>query len=191
MNFGDWTRVIGPALFGAVAGGLYGYVTVAMEKPLSAGTTGWTDSGKKLTLTGQVAAYGSLGPALLTLADHNAVSTERLRRVMLALEQLIGLQRRADQAASLVELMGDEAARDAQRQVTMGMDEADMNATAQRLRNVAIALLTDGFAEKDIPATAEGLPLDPTLGYAVMVVLRALEDLLFNINISTRKWRGG
>lgn len=191
MNAGDWSRVIGPALFGAVAGGLYGYVTVAMEKPLSAGTTGWTDSGRKLVLTAQVAAYGSLGPALLTLADHNAVSAPRLRRLMLAMEQLIGLQRRADHAAALVEQMGDEGARDAQRQVTLGMDEADMNAAAQRYRDVALSLMTDGFAERDVPTSAEGMPLDPALRYAVMVVLRAAEDLIFNIEIATRKWRGG
>jgi len=191
MNAGDWTRVLGPALFGAVAGGLYGYVTCAMEKPLSAGTTGWTDSGKKLVLTGRVAAYGSLGPALLTIADHNAVSTERLRRIMMAVEHLILLQQRADAAAAVVEEMGDEAARPVQRSITQGMDEAEFSASAQRYYNAALALLSEGFAEKNIPASAEGMPHDPQLAYAVNVILDAMEGIVFNIGISVKNWRGG
>jgi hypothetical protein len=191
MDASDWTRVIGPALFGAVAGALYGYVTSAMEKPLSAGTTGWTDSGRKLVLTGRVAAYGSLGPALLTIADRNAVSTERLRRIMMAVEQLILLQQRADAAAAVVEEMGDEAARPVQRSITQGMDEADLIASAHRYRDAALALLSEGFAERNVPMSAEGTPHEPQLAYAVDVILSALEGITFNIGIAVRKWRGG
>lgn len=191
MDSSDWTRVVGPALFGAVAGALYGYVTSAMEKPLSAGTTGWTDSGRKVALTGRVAAYGALGPALLTIADQNAVSTARLRRIMLALENLLALQSRADHAAALVEQMGDEAARPMQLRVTEGMDEAEMSSTAQRYRDVALALLSEGFAERNVPTTLEGTPHDPQLRYAVGVILAALEDITFNVDIAVRKWRGG
>jgi len=191
MDASDWTRIIGPALFGAVAGGLYGYATAAMEKPLSAGTTGWTDSGRKLVLTGRVAAYGSLGPALLTLADHNAVSTERLRRMMMALEHLILMQHRADAAAAVVEEMGDEAARPVQRAITHGMDEADMIASSHRYRDATLALLSEGLAERGIPMSAEGNPYDQQLAYAVNVILAAAESIIFNIGIAVRKWRGG
>jgi hypothetical protein len=190
MNISDWTRVIGPALFGAVAGGLYGYVNVAMEKPLAAGTTGWTDSGKKIALTQRVAAYGSLGPALLTIADHNAVATERLRKVMLAIEQLIVLQGQADYAAALVEEVGDEPARGLQMAITGEMDEAELVQRANKYRDVAIALLSDGFAERNVATSQDGLPLDPQLRYAMAVTLSAVDDIMFNISIAVRKWRG-
>lgn len=185
----DWSRILGPALFGAVAGGLYGYVSVVMEKPLAVGTTGWTDSGRRLALTARVANYGPLGTSLLTLADRNAVPTERLRRVMVALEELLGMQSRADRYAQMVEDMGDDVARE-QAGAEL-RSEADFVARAQRYRSIALAMIAEGLSERDVGCGPDGTPHDEELRYAVSTVVQSLADIMFNITIATRKWRGG
>jgi hypothetical protein len=189
FDLGDVARVAGPALFGAIAGALYGYVSVQMEKPMQAGTTGWTDSGRKLVLTQRVAANGALGAALLTMADENAAPTEYLRRVMVAMEQLMALQRTADRGAALVESYGGERAREIREAEGMGT-EADVAASAHRYRDVAIAIITEGMARRKIEMSEDGMPLDPTLKYAMAVILRGIHDAIFNIHVALRGWRG-
>ena len=188
FDLGDAARVAGPALFGAVAGALYGYVSVLMEKPMQEGTTGWTDSGRKLVLTRRVAGHGSLGAALLNLADENAAPTEHLRRAMVALEQLIALQRTADRGAALVEAYGDQRAAEMRAAEGMGT-EADVAATANRYRDVTLAILTEGMAKKGIPLSEDGLPLDDNLKYSLMTILRSISDAIFNIHVALRGWR--
>lgn len=184
----DWSRILGPALFGAVAGGMYGYVTVVMEKPLAAGTTGWTDSGKRLALTSRIANYGSMGTALLTLADRDAVPIQRLRRIMVAVEQLLSMQSRADQYAQRVEDVGDEVAR---AEIAELRQDAEFMAESGKYRSVALAMLAEGLSERDISCGADGTPYEEELRYAVVAIVQGIDDIMFNINIAVRKWRGG
>jgi hypothetical protein len=181
----DWSRILGPALFGAVAGGLYGYVSVVTEKPLAEGTTGWTSSGKRLALTARIAGYGPLGTSLLTLADRDAVPTERLRRVMVALDELIAMQGRADAYAQHVEDVGEELARGAKPQ-----QDADFVTTAQRYRSIAVAMVAEGLAERGVPCGPDGIPHDDELRYAVATLVQCADDIIFNIMIAVGKWRG-
>jgi hypothetical protein len=198
----DWSRILGPALFGAVAGGMYGYVSVVTEKPLAEGTTGWTSTGKRLALTARIASYGPLGTSLLTLADRDAVPTERLRRAMVALDELIAMQGRAEAYAQQVEDMGEEVAREQQgewrgeqqqQQVAGGgrVRDAEFVTTAQRYRSIALAMVAEGLADKDVGCGPDGIPYDDELRYAVATVVQCADDLVFNIVIAAGKWRGG
>jgi hypothetical protein len=188
----DWSRILGPAIFGAVAGGMYGYVSVVTEKPLAEGTTGWTSAGKRLALTARIASYGPLGTSLLTLADRDAVPTERLRRAMVALDELIAMQARADAYAQQVEIMGEEVARElSSDRSTAGLRDAEFVTTAQRYRSIAIAMITEGLADQDVSCGQDGIPYDDELRYAVATIVQCADDLIFNIVIATGKWRGG
>jgi hypothetical protein len=187
----DFGRVAGPALFGLVAGGLYGFATVMMDKPMKEGTTGWTQSGKRLSLTRRVALHGSLGTALLTIADENAVPTDMLRKVMLACEQMLEMQAKADHIAQLVEDHGDEGSRDVKDRMLSGMDEADYMTHISRLRDLAISFLTNGMGESNVPLSMEtGLPHSPSLYHATTTIITSLHDIILNVNIAVRKWRG-
>jgi hypothetical protein len=186
----EWVRIAGPALFGLVAGGLYGFATVMMDKPMAEGTTGWTETGKQLILTKRVAAHGNLGAALLTIADENAVDTNRLRKAMLACEQLLDMQSKADCVAMIAETQGDEIAAERRDEFTSGRDEAEFVAVASKYRDVCIALLTNGMSDKEIPMSPDGIPHSPSLRYAMTSVIQAVHDILLNIGISVRKWRG-
>jgi hypothetical protein len=187
----DFGRIAGPAFFGLVAGGLYGLATVMMDKPMKEGTTGWTVSGKRLSLTRRVALHGSLGTALLTIADENAVPTEMLRKVMLACEQMLEMQSRADQVAAAVEELGDEGAKDVKASILGSMDEADYMTRISRYRDLAISLLTNGMGEAEVPLSRDtGLPHSPSLYHATTTVIASLHDVIMNVSIAVRKWRG-
>jgi hypothetical protein len=186
----EWVRIAGPALFGLFAGGLYGYATVMMDKPMAEGTTGWTESGKKLVLTRRVAAHGSLGAALLTIADENAVETTKLRKAMLACEQLLDMQQKADTVAAIAEAQGDEIARERRDEFTDGRDEAEFVAVASKYRDVCIALLTNGMADNNIPMSLDGIPHSHSLRYAMSSIIQSISDVVLNIGIAVRKWRG-
>lgn len=190
MTWEDVGRVLGPAVFGLVAGGLYGFATVMMEKPMQEGTSGWTESGKRLVLTQRVASHGSMGAALLTIADENAVPTAMLRKVLTACEQLLAMQSQADHVAYVVETMGDEGAAEIKERMTQGMDEADFVTRAARYRDIALSLLTNGMAEQNIPMSLEGVPHSPSLRHSTSVIVHSLHDILLNISIAVRKWRG-
>lgn len=183
-------RIAGPALFGLVAGGLYGFATVMMDKPMAEGTSGWTESGKRLVLTKRVAAHGSLGAALLTIADENAVETAKLRKAMLACEQLLDMQHKADVVAAIAENQGDEVARERRDEITNGRDEADFVALASKYRDVCIALLTNGMADSNVPMSLDGIPHSHSLRYAMSSIIQSVHDIIINIGISVRKWRG-
>jgi len=190
ISWTDVVRVAGPGLFGAAAGALYGWATMMMEQPLRHGTTGWTDSGRKIALPERVAAQGALGAALLNMADEDAVDTARLRSVIAMLEQLLILQSRVDARADLVEAYGDEGAAQRGMALVGGVDEADVVTAARRARDLIMDRLTTGMTEKGVPLSAEGVPLAPMLRYSFHVISEQIHDVVFNISVAARKWRG-
>lgn len=191
LKMSDFGRIAGPAFFGLVAGGLYGLATVMMDKPMKEGTTGWTVSGKRLSLTRRVAFHGTLGTALLTIADENAVPIEILRKVMVACEQMLEMQSKADQVAASVEELGDEGAQEFKVSVLGGMDEADYMTRISRFRDLAISLLTNGMGENNVPLSKDtGLPHSSSLYHATTTIIGSLHDIILNVSIAVRKWRG-
>jgi hypothetical protein len=187
----DFGRIAGPAFFGLIAGGLYGFATVMMDKPMKEGTTGWTESGKRLSLTRRVALHGSLGTALLTIADENAVPTDMLRKVMLACEHMLEMQSKADHVGAMVEELGDEGSKEVKDSILGGEDEADFMTRISRFRDLAISLLTNGMGQNEIPLAKDtGLPHSPSLYHATTVIIGSLHDIILNVSIAVRKWRG-
>jgi hypothetical protein len=190
FSWSDAVRVAGPGLFGAAAGALYGWATLMMERPLRHGTTGWTDAGSKVALPERVASQGALGAALLNMADEDAVDTARLRSVIAMLEQLLILQARVEARAAMVDAYGDEGAAQLGRSLVGGVDEADVVTAARRARDLIMDRLTAGMTEKNVPLSAEGVPLAPMLRYSFHVISEHIHDVVFNVSVAARKWRG-
>jgi hypothetical protein len=189
MTWADVVRVAGPGLFGAAAGALYGWATLMMERPMRSGTTGWTDSGKKVALPERVASQGALGAALLNLADEDAVDTSRLRSVIAMLEQMLILQARVEARAAMVDEYGDEGAAELGRELVGGVDEADVVTAARRARDLILDRLTAGMTEKNIPLSPEGIPHPPMLRHSFHVISEHIHDIVFNVSVAVRKWR--
>lgn len=97
-------QVAGPALFGLLAGAMYGYTTSAMRQSLPAHTRGWTATGKRFRCSRYVIAHGDAAVAFLTLADESSLGEMRLREAMSHLEQALA-------CAAHVEAMSDDAVR--------------------------------------------------------------------------------
>lgn len=175
MGYEEIGVVAGHALFGATLAGLYGLTKVLMQRPMSEGTSGWTPSGSRLRLTRLVAAHGSFGTALLTLADEDAVSTERLHKAMVLLEQLLTLQHQLEAA--------DPEAYEP-------IDQEKVIAKAERIRTIVLGVIMHGLREKETVLTESGIPRSPHVQYAVSTVVRCVHDVMTNLHIIVRKWDG-